>query len=360
MRPTLPILGLLTLGVIAAAVAARSASSAPSAPPARVAAVAETDPVPDADDAADDPAIWVNRAEPARSRIIGTNKKGGLAVYDLDGQQVQYLPVGRVNNVDIRTGFPLAGKRVPLVAASHRDDKAIRLWIGDDASGALREAPGRSIPVSVEEPYGLAMYTSAASGKTFVFVNDKTGRIEQWLLQENAGVISGSLVRTLKLDGQVEGMFADDELGHLFVGEETRGVWRFGAEPDAPVKGVLIDQVIPKGNITPDVEGISMWKGEGGEGYLIVSSQGSNQFMIYARRPPNDHKGSFTVIDGPSVDGVSETDGIDVTSESLGGAFPCGLIVVQDGVNHGHAQNFKLVAPELVGRAFRPPLNMRR
>lgn len=357
MRRHLALLGLTALGALCTALVAGAGGLSP---PARVAPVAETDPVPDADDAADDPAIWVNRSNPAQSRIIGTNKKGGLAVYDLDGQQVQYLPVGRVNNVDLRVGFSLAGKRVPLVAASHRDDKAIRLWVGDDTTGMLKEAPGRGIATTVAEPYGLAMYTSAKSGKTFVFVNDKAGRVEQWLVQESGGSLTGSLVRTLKLEGQVEGMFADDELGNLYVGEETRGVWRFGAEPDAPVTGVLVDQAKPNGNITPDVEGISMWKGERGEGYLIVSSQGSNEFLLYARTPPNAFKGAFTVIDGPSVDGASETDGVDATSESLGGAFPCGLIVVQDGANHGHAQNFKLLAPEAVGRAFRPPLNMRR
>lgn len=54
----------------------------------------ETRPVsqPAGDDAADDPAIWVNFANPDSSRIIGTDKQGGLAVYDLKGNQLFYYP----------------------------------------------------------------------------------------------------------------------------------------------------------------------------------------------------------------------------------------------------------------------------
>src|SRR5262245_54594073 len=40
---------------------------------------------------ADDPAIWVNRRNPAESLVIGTAKDAGLLVYDLDGQLAQAL-----------------------------------------------------------------------------------------------------------------------------------------------------------------------------------------------------------------------------------------------------------------------------
>ncbi|MDI5980842.1 phytase, partial [Amycolatopsis magusensis] len=36
---------------------------------------------------ADDPAIWVDRADPARSLVLGTLKEGGLAVFDLRGRE---------------------------------------------------------------------------------------------------------------------------------------------------------------------------------------------------------------------------------------------------------------------------------
>jgi 3-phytase len=45
----------------------------------------ETTPVSHSGDAADDAAIWVNPSDPARSTIIGTDKLGGIAVYDRAG-----------------------------------------------------------------------------------------------------------------------------------------------------------------------------------------------------------------------------------------------------------------------------------
>src|SRR2546426_138438 len=45
----------------------------------------ETAPVPHDGDAADDPAIWIHPSDPAQSTIIGTDKRGGLVVYDLLG-----------------------------------------------------------------------------------------------------------------------------------------------------------------------------------------------------------------------------------------------------------------------------------
>src|SRR5262245_43103582 len=58
-------------------------------PSAEVAALVETAPVPHAGDAADDAAVWVDRSEPAGSLIVGTDKKGGLSVYDLSGAELQ-------------------------------------------------------------------------------------------------------------------------------------------------------------------------------------------------------------------------------------------------------------------------------
>lgn len=78
-----------------------------------VAPAAETVPVDDPCDAADDPAIWVNAAEPAASLIVGTNKQRGLIVYALDGTVVSRHDAGRMNNVDLRPrrGTP-SGERI--------------------------------------------------------------------------------------------------------------------------------------------------------------------------------------------------------------------------------------------------------
>ena len=83
-----PLHALFAAPVLAIALAACEAEEgpAPIAPDTvNVMAKAETAPVASGDDAADDPAIWVNPDDPLKSLIVGTDKKNGLVVYDLSG-----------------------------------------------------------------------------------------------------------------------------------------------------------------------------------------------------------------------------------------------------------------------------------
>ena len=94
-----------------------------------VPATVETAPVPDACDAADDPAVWVNESDPEASLIVATNKLRGLVVYGLDGAVVSSNDVGRVNNVDLRDGVDVGGEEQIVVAATNRthlDDRRPR------------------------------------------------------------------------------------------------------------------------------------------------------------------------------------------------------------------------------------------
>src|SRR4051812_48802963 len=61
----------------------------PSGEEPKVAPVAavQTEPVPSKGDAADDPAIWIHPTDPTVSMVMGTDKKGGLNGFDLDGKR---------------------------------------------------------------------------------------------------------------------------------------------------------------------------------------------------------------------------------------------------------------------------------
>ena len=126
----------------------------------QVAAVVETEPVPSSEDVADDPAIWVHPSDPAQSIIIGTNKDGGLAVYDLAGKQLQYLPDGEMNNVDLRYNFPLGGQPVALVTAGNRSNDSIALYQINSTTRHLENVAARIIQVGINEVYGSCMYHS--------------------------------------------------------------------------------------------------------------------------------------------------------------------------------------------------------
>jgi len=320
------------------------------APPSDVAIVrpvVETTPVERDGDAADDPAIWVDPADPAQSLIIGTDKQAGLYVYDLAGKVVQFLPDGRMNNVDLRDGFKLGGKAVSLVTASNRTDDTISIYAVDPATRRLVVVADGPQATGLADPYGLCMYRNRR-GKTFVFINDTDGRMRQWeLLAKPNGKVATKLVRDFKFATQAEGCVADDETGVLYVAEEDNALWRMGAEPSAGTAMKEVASVAKNLALKDDLEGIGLYDLGGGRGYLVLSSQGNNTYAVFQREGANEYVGSFAVAADASkgIDGSSETDGLDVTSRPLGPAFPNGLFIAQDGRNVAPAerQNFKLV-----------------
>ena len=315
-----------------------------------VLATAETEPVPHTGDSADDPAVWVNPDDPSMSAIIGTDKNGGLLVYDLAGRQLQYLELGDMNNVDVRpaaNSLTLGGRPVVLVVAGNRSSNTIGVFELDPDTRQLRDIAADAIRPDLEV-YGSCLYRSADTGKVYEFVNSKQGQVEQWELSDDgSGRVAGERVRTFGVESQTEGCVADDELGDLYLGEETRGIWKFGAEPDAENTGTLIAEVSSSGPLVTQVEGLTLAYGADGTGYLIASSQGDSSYAVFRREADNAYVGTFTIDSGPEprggIDGTENTDGIDVTTVGLGPSFPSGVFVAQDGDNGSAGQNFKLV-----------------
>lgn len=323
-----------------------------------VSAQVETAPVRSGTDAADDPAIWVHPDDPMQSVIIGTDKttQGGLAVYNLDGSVHQFVPIGRVNNVDLRDGFMLGGEAVVVVAATNRTDNSLVLYRLD---AELRELTQLAEPVvsDMREVYGICMYHNANTDAFYVFVNSaNTGETEQYLLEDVDGVVSASLVREFIVGSQTEGCVADDENATLYIGEENGGIWMYGAEPTSGDERILIDSTGADGNLVADVEGLAIYDTAEG-GYLIASSQGSSEFVLYARGGDHAYVGRFIIIENEQIDAVSGSDGLDVTSVALGEAFPEGVLVVQDDLNLNPAgnQNFKLVSWQIIAEALSLP-----
>lgn len=347
------ILLLLALFIIVQAVVAGEADDA-----VPVTASVETEPVPQDGDAADDPAIWIHPTDPALSAIIGTDKtnQGGLVVYNLDGSIHQRVEIGEVNNVDLRYNFPLGGEPTTLVAATNRSDNSLIVYRLNEATRELENVAARDILSDVEEVYGFCMYISARTGDYYAIINSaETGEVEQWRLFDNgSGQVDAELVRAFTIGAQTEGCVADDELGFLYIGEEEAGIWKYSAEPDAGDERLLVDSTGGDGHLDDDVEGLALYYAAEGAGYLIASSQGSDDFAVYSREGDNVYLGRFAIEESIEVDGASSTDGIDVTNVALGEAFPEGLLVAQDGNNTDldANQNFKLVSWSEIAQAL--------
>lgn len=270
----------------------------------------------------------------------------------LDGRVRQSLPVGPMNNVDVRAGFPFASGRAPIVVATDRTPggvRALAIFMLDPTTRRLRDvtaAPGKH---DLGDPYGLCLHHDPVDDVYYAFVNDKSGRVEQHrLIPTPAGRVRTERVRAWSLATQPEGCTVDDVRGVLYVGEERRGVWRFPAAPDADPDGRLIAETDGE-TLVADVEGIDLAIDADGRRVLVVSSQGDDAFAAFdVTNGGAGLLGRFRIADAPvhGVDGASETDGLAVTTTDLGGAFGDGLLVVQDGRNRMPAehQSFKLVA----------------
>ena len=335
---------------VATALKVSPGADAPTIAPSKLALVTatmETQPVEHGGDAADDPAIYVHPTDPAKSAIIATDKKGGMLVYDLAGKLLQYLPDGKMNNVDLRAGFKLGGKSVTLVTASDRTNKAIAIYTIDPDTRLLTSVADGVQATGLSDPYGLCMYRGK-KGATYVFISDPDGGVRQWkLVATPTGKVRAEQVRDLKFSSQTEGCVADDETGKLYVAEEDVALWKLGAEPSAGQAMTSVVHVKDNPALKDDLEGVGLYAQKGGKGYLVVSSQGNNTYALFRREGDNAYVGSFAVIaDGASgIDGISETDGLDVTSASLGAGLEGGAFVAQDGrnVSPPENQNFKLV-----------------
>ncbi|MHC6226149.1 phytase [Pseudomonas sp. X10] len=301
----------------------------------------QTEGVPSLGDAADDPAIWIDTQRPERSRVLGTDKKGGLLAYDLNGKQLQDLRVGRLNNVDVRTGFRLGEREVDLAVASNRDHNSLHLFAIDPASGELADIG--QIPTPLKDIYGLCLLKDH-QGAIHAIANDKDGRFMQYRLDGSGGKPSGELVRSFSTQTQPEGCVADDRNQRLFIGEEDVAVWTLDARADATAQ---LEKVIGVGGpIQDDIEGLALYQGDKRD-YLVISSQGNDSYVVVEAEAPYRLRGSFRVgLDAlRGIDGASQTDGLEVTSANLGGPWQQGMLVVQDGrkrMPEGN-QNYKYV-----------------
>lgn len=323
---------LLSLGMAAACATVPPITGDPAV---AVTARAETPPVGTArEDAADDPAIWRNPANPAASLVVGTDKKGGLYVYDLKGAQKSFLAAPGLNNVDL---IELSGGRVLVIASDRSDLTTVNLFMAllDSATGKL--APAGKIAVGPGEGYGICMVKPAGSDGVIAFSAPKGGTIYKTIITEAAGVFTGTTTTLAQVPTQTEGCIADPRTGTLYIGEEDAGIWAIDMTTGAKRMVAAIDNRM----LVADVEGLAIAPEGKDGGYLVASSQGDNAYAVF-RLPDVTPVGRFRIAQGV-FGSVEETDGIELDNRDFGPDFPKGIFIAQDGVNAPSAQNFKYV-----------------
>ncbi|WP_447752733.1 phytase [Sphingopyxis fribergensis] len=336
-----------TCSMIALALIAPTAT----AQTATIAAVRETAPVASPGDAADDPAVWRNPADPAKSLIVGTDKSWGLNVHDLSGRLIASAPAGLVNNVDLRADVMVDGKAAILVAATDRSEDPkgkLALYALETAPAGLRHLAHIDVESDgVGDVYGFCLWRRAPDD-VFAFIAYNNGDVRQYALDLSGPAPTAKMVRDIRLATQTEGCVVDDRTGQLYVGEEERGVWRIEADPGskaAPEMFAAIDGV----NLIADVEGVAIIpKGDKG-GYLIASSQNDNAYAVYDLESGRLAR-HFRIVGSGTVDAVTDTDGLEFAPGDFGAPFGEGFLIVQDGDNAPANQNFKMVPGDALMR----------
>ena len=233
-------------------------SAVPSVP-----AAAETEGT--SEDGANDPRVWLHPEDAAQSLIIAAAGTGGAEIYDLQGKRVQVVDKVTANFVDVRYGFDLGGKPTTLLLIHDSATASILPFTIDASSRAVSRLPGKAIPVATEVT-GLCTSRSPITGKVYAYVITDDGLLQQWALFANSGGFDSSLVRTVPLGKGAGFCTTDDVSDSLYFADETLGVFRLPADPEAETERKPIDLVKPYGNLDAEPKGLALVRDASGSG----------------------------------------------------------------------------------------------
>ena len=301
----------------------------------------------------DDPAIWINKEDPSKSIILGTDKEdgGGLYAYDLQGKIIKDKCVAnldRPNNIDIAYGLKLGAKTVDIAVTTERSKNQLRVYSLPD----MKPIDGGGLPVFVDRatkgPMGIALYTNPENGTIYAIVGPKDGPTTGYLTQyriDNAGNGKVKLTKIRDFGNysgvkEIEAIAVDNELGYVYYSDEAFGVRKYYADP---AKGNEELALFGTDDFGRDIEGISIYKMDDGTGYILISDQQQNTFNIYPREgsPSNPH--NHTLVKTVELM-TMESDGSDVTSVNLGPEYPSGMFVGMSTDKTYHIYDWRAIA----------------
>lgn len=333
---------ILSLCASSCLMAACVTSSEVDFPASAVTAAFETPVMASAGDSADDPAIYI-RAD-GKGFIAGTDKQAGLYIYNLDGSQRDFMPVGMINNVDLREGFKYQGQDYVLLVASDDETNAIVTLLYNPKTDEFITPKNARIPTGTVSPYGICL-GEMKNGSFHAGVTTKDGRFVQYEITDLGG-LKATKLREISVLKQTEGCDFDDRNAKVYVAVEEGDLSQYPSAPDSDGAAREIAHIGNYG-LKADLEGVTVYEQGADGGYVIVSSQGNNSYGVF-KLPDLSFAGRFSIVDG-EVDGVTSTDGIAVTSEPTQ-RFPKGFLVVQDDMDDTSPrsdelkkQNFKVI-----------------
>ena len=303
----------------------------------------------------DDPAIWIHPTDASKSLIVGTDKEmgGGLYVYDLNGKIVNsFTNMDRPNNVDIAYGLLINGKKTDIAVTTERKKNRIRIFSLPD----LKPIDKGGIEVFQNEnerdPMGIALYTRAADSTIFAIVGRKSGPSDTYLWQyelteDGNGNVVGKVVRkfgSFSVKKEIEAIAVDNELGFVYYSDEQSGIKKYYADPAKNDNTELA--FFGQKDFKSDNEGIAIYKTTATTGYLLVSNQQANSFIVYKREGSANNAHLHEKIADIPVSTI-ECDGADATSVHLGSKFPKGILMAMSNGMTFHFYDWNNIQKEI-------------
>jgi 3-phytase len=341
---------MLTSVAFAAACMQSATAGSPELEPIRSTAAVSDD--------ADDPAIWINKSDPSRSLILGTNKvaapAGALYVFALDGSVKQVVSsLDRPNNVDVEYGFPSPNGSVDIAVVTERFQHRLRVFQVTE-TGVTSLDGNRGVPVLEGEsgearmPMGVTLYKRPRDGVIFAIVAPKTGSTAGYLWQyrldtdSESGFARGTFVRrfgNFSGTGEIEAVAVDDALGYVYYADEEYAIHKWHADPEHVDAGREL-AIFGREGFKGQREGIAIFARGDGTGFIATSDQieGASELRIYPREGhaghPHDHDPAVAVLTTPA----DSTDGVDIAPSGLTGDLARGLLVMMN----SRDRNFQL------------------
>lgn len=299
----------------------------------------------------DDPAIWIHPTDATKSVIVGTDKEtdGGLYMYDLKGKILKKsVALKRPNNVDIAYGLKIGDTKIDIAVTTERESNKIRVF----SMPALEPIDNGGINVfegeTDRDPMGIALYTRPSDSAVFAIVGRKFGPSGTYLWQYELkdagnGIVSATLVRKFgNFSGkkEIEAIAVDNELGFVYCSDENVGVRKYYADPAKKDNSELA--LFGQKDFEADQEGIAIYRSSANTGYILVSNQQANTFVVYAREgtagKPNKHL-KLAEVSTSTI----ECDGADATAINLGPQFPRGMLVAMSNGMTFHYYNWDVI-----------------
>lgn len=284
----------------------------------------------------DDPSIWINPEDATKSLIVGTDKDtdGGLYMYDLNGKIVKKsITLKRPNNVDIAYGLMVGGKKTDVAVTTERESNKIRVFSLPDLepidNGGIDVFTGEA----ERDPMGIALYTQTKDSLTSIYaiVGRKSGPSGSYLWQydlagNDNGTVTAKVVRKFgnySGNKEIEAIAVDNELGVVYCCDEGKGIRKYKADPQGGNEELAF---FGQNDFKEDHEGIAIYKATDSTGYILVSNQQANTFMVYPREGMNGNPNEYKLLAEIPTSTI-ECDGADAASLNLGSKFPKGMLV---------------------------------